>query len=232
MRVTPVVDWRCVVLIGVVLGLASCKETSPTDPGPMPAGRVVYTALGASDAVGIGAFPISEGYVFLLRGQMLTVKAEVELHNLGINGARMEAFLAEELAPAIASDPDVVTLWVGSNDVIGGRDPKDFRAGLDTILSELRARTSAQVFVGDLADLSKAPLYRTFPDPDVTTARVDAFNAEIRASVAAHGAFLVPIATQLPLDDATFSIDGFHPSNRGHVLLCELFWAEIKTRLR
>ena len=214
----------------LALLLSACGGSGgPAAPAP-GATRLVYAALGASVTFGIGAVPLTEGYVFEIAERMRSVRAEVTLHNLGIPGARIEDLLSDELEPAVAGNPDVVTVWAGSNEVIDGQEPEIFGAQLDTLLANLRTRTRALVFVGDLADLTRTPRFQAFPDPDVTRQRLNAFNARIRASVAANGANLVPLS-DLPVIDSIFSIDGFHPNNDGHRRLAELFWEEIGPRL-
>ena len=212
----------------LLLGTLSCSG-GPTSPKQAQA-KIIYAALGASVTFGIGAVPITEGYVYEIADRMAMVRSEVSLHNLGISGARIEDLLAAELEPAVAADPDVVTVWTGSNDLIAGQSAATFGAQLDTLLGELRRRTRALVFVGDLADMTRAPRFRTVPDPDVTLARLDAFNARIRSSVAASGAILVPVS-DLEVVDSIFSIDGFHPNNEGHDRLAEIFWMAIGPRL-
>jgi hypothetical protein len=82
------------------------------------------------------------------------------------------------------------------------------------------------VFVGDLADLTRAPRFRTAPDPDVTSDRLAAFNQRIAATVAAHGAVLVRLSA-MPIDDSIFYSDGFHPNNAGYLRIADAFWAEM-----
>jgi lysophospholipase L1-like esterase len=193
-------------------------------------GGTVYAALGASDAVGVGASPLSAGYVFLIADRIATVRGGVDLRNLGILGARIDSFVSIMLPRAAAADPEIVTVWTGSNDLIAGESPEAFGAQLNTLLSELRSRTGAQIFVGDLIDLTQAPRFRDSPDQDVTRGRIDAFNARIRAAASASGAVLVRLSA-VPLDDSLFSGDGFHPSNEGHRKLADAFWGEIAPRL-
>ncbi len=79
---------------------------SPTGPGPGPTpAPLSYVALGASDAVGIGAFPPSEGYVYLLARRMEEVRSPVTLLNLGINGAVVDEIAAQALERAARSGP-------------------------------------------------------------------------------------------------------------------------------
>lgn len=211
----------------VFLGLASCSgRGTPEGPG----GATVYAALGASDAVGVGAVPLSNGYVYLIAERIRAARGEVELHNFGYLGARIDHFLDSELPAAIAVAPGVVTVWAGSNDLIEGDDAAVFGAKLESLLRQLREGTAAQVFVGDLVDLTRAPRFRRDPSPAVTRARIAAFNAGIHAAVAATGAHLVPLST-VPLDDSLFAWDGFHPSNAGYALLAAAFWQEMAGRI-
>ena len=197
-----------------------------TDPGrPL----LIYAALGASDAVGIGAVPLTDGYVYLIADDLREVRS-VDLRNLGESGAHSYDLVARQLGPAVSANPGLVTVWTGSNDLIGGDPVASFGADLDRILGELAAQTPAQVFIGDLVDLTRVPRFLADPDPDVTVARVDAFNDAIRAAAARHGARVVPLST-IPFSPSFFAIDGFHPSNAGHRRIAEAFLAEIRPRL-
>ena len=221
------VRWAAALAIPLVV-LLGCSG-SPTKPGTSQT-PIVYAAMGASVTFGIGALPTSQGYVFQIADRMSAVGHEVALHNLGIPGARIEDLISNELEATIATNPTIVTVWTGSNDVIGGQSAVAFGSQLDSLLAELSSRTQALVFVGDLADLTQTPRYKNTPDPDVTPARLAAFNAEIQSSAAAHGALLVPVSG-FEVTDELFTIDGFHPNNEGHTRLADIFWGEIEPRL-
>lgn len=213
----------------LTIGFPGCgRSDGPASPGGSR--LLTYTALGASDAVGIGAVPPGLGYVYDLSSRMSEAEFDVTLSNQGIIGAKADDIAAREVPGAIAVAPDVVTLWTGANDLVGGRSPDLFAGQLDQILAALRSRTRAQIFVGDLPDLAQAPRFEATPDPNVTGARQRAFNDRIRAVVAARGCVLVPLST-LPVEPEMFCSDGFHPSNFGHHRLAELFWTEIRPRL-
>jgi lysophospholipase L1-like esterase len=226
-------SWKLPAAVVLVLLLAAalgCSGSSDSPSSPSPTGGTVYAALGASDAVGVGASPLSAGYVFLISDRIAGVRGGVDLRNLGIPGARVDSFISVMLPQAAAAGPEIVTVWTGSNDLIAGMSPEAFGTQLNTLLSGLRARTGAQVFVGDLIDLTRAPRFRSTPDPDVTRSRIDAFNARIRSAAAVSGAVVVPLSA-VPLDDSLFSGDGFHPSNEGHARLAGAFWAKIAPRI-
>ena len=52
--------------LAVGLGLAACAGAEPPAPPP----RIVYLALGASDAQGLGAEPLTHGYVYRIAAEL------------------------------------------------------------------------------------------------------------------------------------------------------------------
>src|SRR5262245_33993634 len=93
----PCVWAACVVLLTAFA--AGCD--SPTAPGA----TIRYAALGASDAVGIGASPEAQGYVFQLSRRLNGARHGGSLRNLGILGALVDQIADRELEPAIAFNP-------------------------------------------------------------------------------------------------------------------------------
>jgi lysophospholipase L1-like esterase len=226
----------CRWLMGIVwvVLLGACGGDSSDRPPPTVAeGPLDYMALGASDAVGIGASPLEDGYVFLIDDALEAERGEdVDLTNLGVPGALADDILdALEIGLVLGIRPDIVTLWTGANDLTQGRSPEDFGADLDAILGLLREETSALIFVGDLPDLTALPRFVEDPDDDVTLERVAAFNAVIANQAALHGARLVPLSA-LPVEaELTSDLDGFHPSEEGHARIAEAFLEAIRPAL-
>jgi lysophospholipase L1-like esterase len=222
------------VIAAAVLFTACGGGSSDDDAPPILEGPLDYLALGASDAVGIGASPLENGYVFLIDDALEEERGEdVDLTNLGIPGALADDILdVLEIAVLVTGHrPDIVTLWTGANDLTQGRTPEDFGADLDAILELLRRETSALIFVGDLPDLTALPHFIEDPDPDVTLERVAAFNAVIENQAALHGVHLVPLSA-LPVEaELTSDLDGFHPSDEGHARIAEAFLEAIRPAL-
>jgi hypothetical protein len=94
----------------LALVLASHCGSSPTSPNA----PITYAALGASDAVGFGASPLTAGYVYLLSQRLNGSRADASLHNFGILGALADQIASQELDQAIAVNPGVITLWTRS----------------------------------------------------------------------------------------------------------------------
>jgi lysophospholipase L1-like esterase len=128
----------------LLAGVACSKKSDDSGPGPSPvptpSGPVSYTALGASDAAGVGSSvpcipftqcPDGKGYVPVLVRALESAGRTVTLHNLGIPAAVLSPsiqalgqqygrdipgnFLEQEL-PFVARDSTLVTIFAGGND--------------------------------------------------------------------------------------------------------------------
>lgn len=136
---------RCVyLLLLAAFFTAACQSLkSPSGPSPLPEpnSTINYTAIGASDALGIGAsvecFPFADcpngkGYVQETARQLRGLGFTVNLTNLGIPtavigrdfqnlGAQYGRFIAgnfiESEAPFLNSNSTLVTIFAGGNDV-------------------------------------------------------------------------------------------------------------------
>jgi lysophospholipase L1-like esterase len=119
--------WTTIAAVGICgAGLAACAGAPPEPPD-----RITYVALGASDAAGVGAEPITQGYVFRIADALDDRVDEVFLANLGVPGTTSEQLdAALKLFLSSKVEPDLVTVWVGANDVIQGEDEDDFEDAL------------------------------------------------------------------------------------------------------
>ena len=177
----------------------------------------IYLALGASDATGVGALPLTKGYVYLIAQELDRQISGVFLINLGVPGARIDLVNDQvRLAKQLGTKADVVTLWTGVNDMVNGDDPKQFQERLRALLAMLKADVARVIVVANLPDLTQLPRFRAIPHPTVTPARIDAFNAAIAEATRSAGGTLVDLHATAVRDDLVFDVDGFHPNNEGH----------------
>jgi len=139
---------RFVVPIGLLLSLTACSkhdDDGGSGPGtppspPAPSAPVVYTALGASDAMGVGGsvpcLPFTDcqdgtGYVPRVARQLESNGHATTLRNFGIPGAVLSpsiqdvgnqvglgiaANLLVQEAPFVPTDATLVTIFTGAND--------------------------------------------------------------------------------------------------------------------
>lgn len=211
-----------IVLAGS-LGLLSCVQ------GPREKKiEFIYLALGASDATGVGALPLTDGYVFLIKKDLESRLPGVALVNLGIPGARIDLIKEQvRIATTLGTKAHLVTLWTGANDLIRGDDPRTFREDLRFVLENLSDNVTDQIVVANLPDLTQLPRFRESPNPVVTLERVQAFNDAIEQEAEDADAELVDLFAQPIQDDLVFDLDGFHPNDAGHRELARLFLEKI-----
>jgi acyl-CoA thioesterase I len=192
----------------------------------------VYLALGASDATGVGASPLSDGYVFLIKRELDKRMPGVALVNLGVPGARIDLIREQvRIAMRVDTKANLVTLWTGTNDLVHGDDPKAFQENLQFVLQNVRKSISKTIVVANLPDLTQLPRFRSNPSSSVTIGRVQAFNRAIEQEARAADALLVNLFAHPVRDDLVLDLDGFHPNDAGHREVARLFLQVILPKL-
>ena len=183
---------------------------------------LTYVAIGASDAVGVGAAnPETDGWVPRLGARL---GSSVHVVNLGVSGSTLAQALDEQIGPAVDAQPDVVTVWLAVNDLNARVPLERYAADLDTLLGQLET-THARVLVGNVPDLGALAAYRGV-DPQPLKLEVDRWNAAIADAVARHGATLVDLHArwqEVAEHPEYLSSDGFHPSTAGYQALADVF---------
>lgn len=228
------------LILAILAGCGGGAVSAPPPPtaSPTPVPPVIYVAVGASDAVGVGAAnPNTQGYVPLLISQL---PAHSQALNLGISGNTIHPALTNELPAAIAAHPTLVTVWMAGNDFKGCTPLDQYGADLNTLLGQLQTQTRARVFVANLPDMSLLPAVRQAETAgggpclqgktnDQVRALTEQWNTVIAAAVAQHGDFLVDLFhSDLAAHPELIYSDGFHPSSAGYQLLAAVFWAQIQ----
>src|SRR5216683_6455759 len=172
--------WAVLVAAGLVVAMAAAGCSARAQA----ARPTTYVAMGASDAVGLGARdPVTEGWVPRFGAHL---GSDVRVVNLGVSGSTLAQALDEQLGPALDAQPDIVTVWLAVNDLNARVSLERYAADLDTLLGQLES-THARVLVGNVTDLGRLAVYRG-TDPSVLQAEVSRWNAAIAESVARHGA--------------------------------------------
>lgn len=195
------------------------KESPANDLPP-----VNYLALGASDAFGIGAEPITRGYVYRIKDGFEDRGRRVSLLNTGIPTADIPAIKkAAQNALKRDVDYDLVTIWTGANDLIGGANVNEFEEDLGGILSRLRNKSQAFIVIMNLPELTTIKKFREDPDRDVSKERVAAFNAAISRQASKYKVPIVDFYKAAPGDMLVSKRDGFHPNNEGHQKIADLY---------
>jgi lysophospholipase L1-like esterase len=145
----------------------------------------------------------------------------LEYANLAVRGLRMHEIRDTQLEPALALQPDLLTVFGGVNDVLGGHC--DF-AGI---------RTDYETVFGRAREQGATVLTFTMPDPTGINPfgrqlrdRIFALNALLRSEAEAHGALVMDFQ-QYPVaqDPRLWFEDRLHGNALGHALVAEaLAW--------
>ena len=175
-----------------------------------------YVALGDSFTEGVGDHDASRpngvrGWADRVAEVLATRTDDFRYANLAIRGRKLDAILAEQVDPAVALGPDLVTIYAGGNDILRPRVDIDglverYAAGIDRL-----AATGATLVVFTGFDLGFAPLFRHL------RGRVATYNELVREVAEEHGATIVDYWRRREYRDARlWDVDRMHMSAAGH----------------
>lgn len=217
---------KLMINVAAILSLGGCAG------GLLDDRELVYVAVGASDAFGVGAIPITNGYVFEIDDALDDQGRDTALVNLGIPGADTDQIRpAVEIFARTGIEAQLVTVWVGNNDLIAGVEVDDFAEELDRLLDLVQEDIKGFVVIGNLPKLDQLPVFRSNRDEDVTPERIASFNQVITNAAGERDIPIVDLFNEEVEDQLVSDIDGFHPNNDGHQRLAELFLAIILDEL-
>lgn len=198
----------------------------------------LYVAVGASDAVGVGARrPRREAWPRLLHRQAFG--RQTRFVNLGVSGATVASALAGQVPRAETLAADVATVWLVVNDIVAGVAVDAYETQLDALVRRLRRGGTTRVLVGNCPYLDRLPVYLTWraagvlPEAEEANRIVDTYNAAIHRVVTGHHATLVDLraaglaARHAGTEPTLIARDGFHPSTSGHRALAAAFTSAL-----
>jgi lysophospholipase L1-like esterase len=183
-------------------------------------GRVVraYAALGDSFTAGRDSID-AERWPDLLAAGLRRSNPDLRYENLAVDGATSAEVLELQVGPALALEPDLVTIICGANDVLLATRPdvETYAKNFDEILRQLREGAPEAMLV-----TATAPEGWQFMElrPRTEARLIEAtkeLNDVTRTAAKRYDAECLPVAGHPALrDPVTFSADGLHPSSAGH----------------
>ena len=214
------------VLLGAEIYLAYTREYLPTAPalelggtfGEPDARPLRFTVLGDSTAAGLGAGSPDRAYASVLSRRLAKRDWRVELTAFGVSGARVHDLLVDQVPKAIASEPDLVFVGIGANDVSHvtpiSRVQEDMGRTLDALMA-----TGAVVVVAGPPDMRAAAWLE--PLRSLAGWRGRQVAAAIKEVALERGVPVVPLAEKAAPyfasdpEDA-YASDMFHPGPGGY----------------
>jgi lysophospholipase L1-like esterase len=158
----------------------------------------------------------------------------VEVTNPAVNGFTTLDLIEKELAYVERLEPDLVTILIGVNDLVRGREKERYRASLVTIYDAVAARhlPSGRTLAISIPNWSVTPAARQYGDPEEIRHLTDTFN-DIAHEEAAERAFQwvdITAASISGLGSANWiSADDLHPSDKQYAAWAEVIWHSIRT---
>lgn len=228
---------ECILtLLLLLLNVAACAHSNPTQKENKAnmtkeeqRAPLVYTALGDSTGVGVGAKQ-GGGYVARLFERIKRERSDAHLTNLCVSGATTDDVLRGQLGAAVSSHPNLVTLGIGINDIGHGLNAETFARNYEEIIKRLK-ETGARIVVTNVPDISFAPVVPAYAR-DETRARVNVFNEKVHTIAERYKLTVVDIYTEthnvIPTHPEFFSEDGFHPSDAGYEYWAKMMWPTVK----
>ena len=175
-----------------------------------------YVALGDSFTEGVGddhpALPNGvRGWADRVAEQLAKHEPGWEYANLAIRSKRLRHIIAEQLEPALAMEPTLITVYAGGNDIL------DMGTAFEALMQQYEefvarlAGTGATLLLFTGYDISVSPVLSVFKR------RNHAYNAEVRRIAEKYGAVLVDFWAFEGLDDRRmWASDRMHLSKAGH----------------
>jgi lysophospholipase L1-like esterase len=198
--------------------------------GPESKTPRTYVAIGDSLTAGVGVDSYVQSYPYIIATEISNEKKEgVKLVPFAIPGIRSEYVVGYFLDPVIASKPDIVTLFIGINDIHGNVPNKVFEEHYEVILQRLTKETDAEIYIVNLPyigtkDLISAP-YRYY-----FNWRTEQYNSIIKDLGAQYKLTYIDLYsahTPQALDTTYYARDFFHPNALGYALWAKHIYASF-----
>lgn len=173
-------------------------------PSAAPALSKTLTILAFGDSLtaGYGLAP-REAFPVRLEAALKAKGHDVRIVNAGVSGDTSAAG-RDRLDWSLTDDIGAVIVELGANDALRGIDPKQTKAAIDAILTELKRRKLPVLLAGMLAPRNLGPDYGK------------AFDAIYPGLAAGHGVLLYPFFLEgVAANPALNQGDGIHPNAQG-----------------
>ena len=213
-------------LVGVEIVLALRREYLPTEPVLDVSGQfgapnrtpLHFVVLGDSTSAGVGAGTAENAYPWTLAERLAEEGRYVTLETFGVSGARVGDVLSDQVAKAVAANPDLIFVGIGANDVVHLTSLDDVRRDFAEILDRLK-ETGAELVVAGPPDMRAAAWHEPLRSLSGWRGRIVA--SEMGEVARDRGITVVPLAEITgPFftedGDAAYSGDLFHPGVRGY----------------
>jgi acyl-CoA thioesterase I len=196
---------------------------------------IKYLALGDSYTIGTGASDASRAWPSIIAARLEHKTADqVELTNPAVNGFTTDDLIAHELPYVARLKPDLVTVLIGVNDLVRGRSPDHYRAGLIRIYDEIAALRlpAGRHLAVSIPDWWFVPAAADYGGSHRVRELTALFNEVAQEEAAAHGFTTVEIgaASRSGIGSPGWiASDDLHPGDAQYAAWAEVVWEAVAT---
>ncbi|MFA5124929.1 MAG: SGNH/GDSL hydrolase family protein [Patescibacteria group bacterium] len=236
----------CVALIGLYLNRAYAYIYSkfelihpPEEKNYMTeekGQRMTYVAIGDSLTAGVGATSAAASLPGALAQKIsVALGVQVIVNNLGVPGATSFDILTGQVIDAGQMQPQMITLFIGTNDMHNFVPREKFKSNLEAVVRSLQQTTQAQIYLINLPYLGARdlvlPPYNWYFELELKE-----YNAVIAEVARESGVKLIdlhtisvkPFSADQGAVSGVYSQDRFHPSDKGYALWADLIYDVIQ----
>lgn len=193
----------------------------------MDGNKKIYAALGDSLTSGVGTDDYRSSYPHLLAEKISGTKGPVILDVFAYPGAKTGDLIKDLLSPAIADQPDILTLMIGTNDIHGGVSQSEFRQNYAYILSKLANETKAEIYAISIPYIGSDSLY-FWPWEGHIARQTEIYNGIVKELAELYGVKFIDFSPDIrdlsKKDGDHYSKDKFHPSAIGYEIWAGLIY--------
>ncbi|MEO8694506.1 MAG: SGNH/GDSL hydrolase family protein [Acidimicrobiales bacterium] len=193
---------RLSLLVSVVSAsilAASCSSDPPSaaPPASYIATAPVYVAIGANETVGDGSTrPLLDSWVQIFYRTALP--DDTVFINVAARGATTADAARVQVPQATSLRPTIVTVWLGTQDLLKGVSPANFESALDQVLIGVGDARVTKVLVASIGDLaSRVDVVNAaaaqFGTADAARSAIGAYELAIERVAARNGAKVVDV---------------------------------------
>lgn len=142
-------------------------STLPTLPKPDQSDKILgngpslkYIAAGDSVAVGYGASTLDKSFAGGV-ANYLAKNYTVNYKNIAVIGYKTQDLINNQLSAIVAFQPDIIGISITANDATHLVAQNKIIANYKTIVSELKSKTSAKIYITDVPNFNSADILPT-----------------------------------------------------------------------
>jgi lysophospholipase L1-like esterase len=193
---------------------------------PTPTTRLVYVALGDSLTSGVGVNAYEESYPYLLAQKIAATSTKVTHLNFSYPGARTEDALRDLVPNAVNVRADVITILLGTNDVMNGKvTDSQFRNNYEALIKAFVEGNKVKINLISIPYIGSNSLFLP-PFNYYYREKINRFNLIIKELAMQYNLNYIDLTTPTAQFSSQvsdyYAKDDFHLSRVGYV-----YWSNI-----